>query len=180
MSEHPHPEPETPDLSDEVESAAALTDRVVKLESELADANAKHLRLGADFQNAQRRALQNEVQAKLQGMAAVVQSIVGVLDHFDLALNVDQASASAAQVVEGVKVIRGEFVKVLQGHGVGIILPAQGEEFIPGRHEAVMQQDVAGLAPNCIAACLAPGYSLTVGQTERIVRPAKVAVTPQP
>ena len=41
-----------------------------------------------------------------------------------------------------------------------------------------MQQPVAGVGPGLVASCFQPGYTLTVAGTERVVRPAKVAVTP--
>jgi molecular chaperone GrpE len=165
-------------MSDEVESAAELGVRVEKLESELAEANNKYLRLAADYQNSQRRAIQSEQQAKLQGMTSVTASILTVLDHFDLALSVDPAKASVAQVVGGVKVIRDELMKTLVGFGVGVIMPQPGEAFEPGRHEAVLQQAADGVGPGLIASCFQTGYTITSGGVERVVRPAKVAVTP--
>lgn len=174
-----HHDPADPaDLSDQVETAAEALDRCAKLEAELAETNAKYLRLAADYQNSHRRALANEVQAKIQGVASVTQSILTVLDHFDLALSVDPSKATAAHVIDGVKVIRDELMKTLVGHGVGVIHPKQGEAFEPGRHEAVMQQPVAGVGPGLIASCFQPGYTLSLAGVERIVRPAKVAVTP--
>lgn len=167
-----------PDIRDEVDTATPLIERVAKLEAELADANTKNLRLAADYQNLHRRGLANETQAKLQGAAGVVQSVLTVLDHFDLALRVDVAQATPQQVIEGVRVIRDEFMKVLVGHGVGVLAPKPGEAFDPGRHEAVMQQAVEGVGPGLIAACLQPGYTITVAAVERVIRPAKVAVTP--
>jgi molecular chaperone GrpE len=176
---NPNPNPDPMDLSDEVESAAQLGERVAKLEADLADANNRYLRLAADYQNSQRRAIQNEAQSRLDGKASVTQSILTVLDHFDLALAVDPVKASAAQVVEGVKVIRDELMKTLVGHGVGIIHPKPGEPFEPGRHEAVMHQPAEGIAPGLIAACFQPGYTIAQANSpERVVRPAKVAVTP--
>lgn len=167
-----------PDISDEVETAAQAVERAAKLETELADANAKYLRLVADYQNSQRRALQSEAQAKVQGAANVTASILTVLDHFDLALSVDPAKASAQQVIDGVKVIRDELMKTLITNGVGVICPKPGDAFEPGRHEAVMQQAAEGVGPGLIAACFQAGYTLTAAGLERVVRPAKVAVTP--
>lgn len=166
------------DMSDEVESAAQLGERVEKLEAELAEANSKYLRLAADFQNSQRRAIQSEQQAKLQGMTSVTASVLTVLDHFDLALTVDPSKASVTQVIDGVKVIRDELMKTLVNHGVGVITPQPGDTFEPGRHEAVIQQAAEGVGPGLIASCFQAGYTITAGGTERVVRPAKVAVTP--
>lgn len=178
MSQDPNNANPPQDISDEVESAAQLAQHVGRLEAELAESNSRYLRLAADYQNSQRRAIQNEVQAKLQGVAGVTQSILTVVDHFDLALNFDPAKASAAQVLDGVKVIRDELMKTLIGHGIGVIQPKPGDAFEPGRHEAVMQQAVDGVGPGLVAACFQPGYTLSVAGTERVVRPAKVAVTP--
>ncbi|QOI99570.1 MAG: nucleotide exchange factor GrpE [Phycisphaeraceae bacterium] len=166
------------DISDEVESADQLMQRVAALEAQLAEANERNLRLVADYQTSHRRAIREEAQAKLQGMAAVTQSVLSVLDHFDLALKIDTSRATAQQVVDGVRVIRDELMKVLVGHGVGVIHPAQGDPFEPGRHEAVMQQPVDGVGPGLIAGTFQPGYTLSVAGIERVVRPAKVAVTP--
>jgi molecular chaperone GrpE len=162
----------------DADAHAGITERVAELEIKLAEAEGNYKRALADYHNYHRRAMQNEVQAKLQGMAAVVTSTLTVLDHFDLALTLDPSKATASQVIEGVKVIRDELLRVLQGHGVGLITPRQGDPFEPGKHEAVMQQPVEGVGPNLVASLFQPGYTLAVAGVERVVRPAKVAVTP--
>ncbi|MEK6702684.1 MAG: nucleotide exchange factor GrpE [Planctomycetota bacterium] len=167
-----------PDFSDEVETASQLMDRVAQIETELAEANAKYLRLAADYQNSQRRSLQNESHARAEGAARVISGILTVVDHFDLALNVDPEKATVKQVVGGVQVIRDELMKTLLTHGVGLIAPKPGDEFQPGRHEAVLQQAADGVGPGLVASCFQAGYTLTVSGVERVVRPAKVAVTP--
>lgn len=138
------------------------------------EATAKAQRVLADFQNYQRRALASEREALEQGRRDVVRGILTVLDHFDLALSHDASAMSVEQLLDGVRAIRAELMKVLQGFGASVISPAAGEEFEPGRHEAVMQQAAAGVAPGRIAATLQAGYMLG----DRVVRPAKVAVTP--
>lgn len=162
----------------EAEAGVGMHERVAELEIKLAEAEGNYKRALADYHNYHRRAMQNEVQAKLQGMSAVVTSTLTVLDHFDMALTLDPSKATAAQVIDGVKVIRDELLKVLQGHGVGLITPRQGDAFEPGKHEAVMQQPVEGVGANLVASLFQPGYTLTVAGVERVVRPAKVAVTP--
>jgi molecular chaperone GrpE len=166
------------------EAAVGLLNRIAELEAELTDAKSRALRLMADFNNYQRRALQNEVAAEHQGAAKVVLSVVPVIDHFDHALAHDGANASAQQVLQGVKVIREELLKALHAHGVRTITPARGEPFVPGRHEALMQQAVEGLAPGTIAQVFQCGFAIETpgggggggGIQERVVRPAKVVV----
>ena len=54
------------------------------------------------------RAVSNEQEARLQAKTGVVQSILSVLDHFDLALAQDSSKATAEQILSGIKVIRDD------------------------------------------------------------------------
>jgi molecular chaperone GrpE len=152
---------------------------IIAVQAELDDAKGRILRLMADFQNYQRRALQNEQVARAEGVARVASSMVGVVDHFDFALNQSVGTATVEQVIAGVKVIRDELVKELSRHGVSLISPVKNDEFLPGRHEAVMQQPAEGVTPGHIAATFQTGYLLASNGSERVLRPAKVAVAPQ-
>lgn len=139
------------------------------------------LRAMADFQNYQKRSLMNESIAKASGVAGVVTGVVTVLDHFDLALQQDITKVTAEQLIGGVKVIREELIRVLQLHGVGIVNPKPGDDFVPGIHEAIMQQHAEGIAPGKVVATFQAGYTLAGGAAgggERVLRPAKVSVAP--
>ncbi|HYF15298.1 MAG TPA: nucleotide exchange factor GrpE [Phycisphaerales bacterium] len=150
--------------------------RIAELEAALEQEKSRNLRLMADFQNYQRRALANEDVAKQQGASGVVQSIVGVIDHFDLALGQDTSKASAEQIVEGVRVIREELLRALARHGVSPMSPGPNDEFVPGRHEAIMQQEAPGVGKGRVAATLQAGYVVRDASGERVIRPAKVSV----
>jgi molecular chaperone GrpE len=153
-----------------------LEARIAELEAALEQEKSRNLRLMADFQNYQRRALSNEDVAKQQGAAGVVQSVVQVIDHFDLALGQDTSKASAEQIVEGVRVIREELLRALARHGVAPMSPGPNDEFVPGRHEAIMQQQAAGVESGRVAATLQAGYVVRDASGERVIRPAKVSV----
>ncbi len=175
--EMPRPE-DVHDISDGFD-IDQLVARVSELEQAVDSERNKGLRLMADFQNYQQRAYRNETAAKQQGIATVVQSLVPVLDHFDMAMKQTATTPGAEQVMEGVKVIREELLKVLQQHGVKLINPAVNEEFTPGRHEALMLRAAAGVSPNCIVEVFQPGYALAMPNAEdRVIRAAKVVVAP--
>ncbi len=157
---------------------AALMDKMGAMESELEAAKSRAVRVMADFQNFQRRAALNEQAARTAGVSAVATSVVSVVDHFDIALTQDPSKASAQQIIEGVKVIRDELLRALSRHGVMLILPQPNDEFLPGRHEAIMQQEGPGVEPGRIVSCFQAGYALQDGDTQRTLRPAKVAVAP--
>jgi molecular chaperone GrpE len=159
------------ELHEELRASSALLEQ---LQRERDEAQAAHKHALADFANYQRRAVSNEQVARQQGAGAVVMSVVGVIDHFDLALNQDLSKATPQQIVDGVKVIREELIKALQHQGVSLIVPKVNDEFVPGKHEAIMHQAAPDVAPGHVSMVLQSGYALG----ERVLRPAKVAVAP--
>lgn len=136
----------------------------------------KLLRAAADHQNFQRRASLNEREARTSATQGVVQSLIPLLDTFEMALLQNPEKVSAQQVIDGVRMIRGEFLRMLSGYGVSSIDPKVGDEFNPVEHSAMMQQVVEGVEPGHIAINMGMGFKLG----DRVVRPAKVAVVPSP
>jgi len=151
-----------------------LHEQMLRLTGERDEARAQWQRALADFQNYQRRALANEQEAKRQGVTGVLTSVLPVLDHFDLALAQPAPDAAARKILDGVRVIRAELLRVLENHGVTLISPKAGDEFDPNRHSAIMQQAGEGVPPGRVSATFQPGYALG----ERVIRSAKVAVAP--
>ena len=160
---------EIPVGADELAEAAGV------LAQDRAELQSRLQRTLADFQNFQRRSRTNEDEARRQGTAGVVQSVVSVLDHFDLALTQNIETASAESILGGVRVIKDELIRVLTSHGVSVIEPEIGSEFDPNRHEAIVQQPSAAHDPGAVVATMQPGYAIG----ERVIRPAKVAVAVQ-
>lgn len=152
----------------------AASDALAQLTRERDEAVAAQKHALADFANYQRRAIANEQVARQQGAGAVAMSVVNVIDHFDIALNQDLSKATPEQIVSGVRVIREELIKALQQQGISLITPQPNDEFVPGRHEAVMQQPAEGVDSGRVSMMLQAGYQLF----DRVLRPAKVAVAP--
>ncbi|MFN7020074.1 MAG: nucleotide exchange factor GrpE [Phycisphaerales bacterium] len=163
------------DIADFAGDAGTTTDAALtNLRAELDEVNDKWRRALADFQNYQRRALQNEQEARRQGVIAVLSSMIPVLDHFDVALSQKPADAQESGFLDGVKVIRSEMIKALESHGVRLINPQPNTEFDPNRHAAITHQPAEGVDPGRISAVFQPGYEIF----DRVVRAAKVAVAP--
>jgi len=162
------------DLGEQIHGAPNRDHELAELRGQIDDANDKWMRALADFQNYQRRALQNEQEARRQGTTSVLHSLIPVLDHSDLALAQKPADSASSGIIEGVKVIRQELIKALEAHGVKLINPALNAEFDPNRHSALTHQPAQGVEPGRISGVFQCGYELH----ERTVRPAKVAVAP--
>ncbi len=161
---------ETSDENEEIVEALVDT---IRARDELSD---KLLRMAADHQNFQRRASGNEREARTSATQGVVQSLIPLLDTFEMALMQDPEKVSSQMVMDGVKMIRDEFMRMLSGYGVSPINPSVGDEFNPAEHAAMMQQPADGIEPGHISMNMGIGFKLG----ERVVRPAKVAVVPQP
>lgn len=155
------------DAPDEGDALAALRAERDALEE-------KYKRTLADYHNSQRRATQNERDARQRGVEAVVESVITALDHFEKALAQDASTMSAEQLVAGVRLIQGELVKAVQRHGGGLIEPKPNDEFDPMRHQAVARSAAEGVAAGRIVRVLQTGYTLG----DRTIRPAMVVVAP--
>ena len=112
------------------------------------------------------------------GVSSVVSSIATVLDHFDLALSQTSTKTDPQQIIDGVKLIREELVRSLNKHGVHVEAPGMNSLFIPGKHEAIMQQAADGVDPGHVVTTFQAGFILREGEVERVIRPAKVSVAP--
>lgn len=153
----------------------AHEDPAEALRGELDEWQEKYRRALADFQNFQRRSIENEAEARRQGVRNVVEKLLSVLDNFDLALQSAQGATNAEQILSGVTVIRDEMFIALKSLGLERIGAEVGEEFDPQRHEAMTRMPAEGVAPGHVSAALAPGYTLN----DRVIRPAKVGIAPE-
>lgn len=153
-----------------------INDPIAELEARLADAEARALRALADFQNFQKRAANNEIEARKQGITSVIASLLPVMDNFDLALGQDVSSMNAQQLLGGVKMVRAEMERALAHQGVGLIRPSRGDEFDPAIHEAVARHPDPEVAPGAVIDSFQAGYKLG----DRVLRPAKVVVAAEP
>ena len=153
-----------------------INDPIAELEAKLADAEARALRTLADFQNFQKRAANNEIEARKQGITGIITSLLPVMDNFDLALGQDISSMSAEQLLGGVEMVRAEMERALAQQGVGLIKPKRGDAFDPAIHEAVTRHPDPDVEPGAIIDAFQTGYKLG----DRVLRPAKVVVAAEP
>jgi len=157
---------ETAALIDQLQADAA------RLQSERDAAEARYKQSLAEFANYQRRALVSEQQASAQAVRKVLESVIPVLDHFEMALGQNPDTASAKSVIDGVTMIKDELLRALAAQGVTVIQPAAGDEFDPSRHKAIVQQPGGEVEPGRVMQTLRQGFALG----DRVVRPAEVIV----
>ena len=170
MAQNPPPQNDDEMLE---ETAAAPQDVAAdQLLQEAADLRTKLARWQADFQNLQRRAAQEILAARQSADADFAKSLLGVLDHFDMALSVDPGKVDGKSILQGVRITYDEMKKILANRGIESYDPT-GQPFDPHQHEAVMQEASDAHAPMMVMQTFQPGYKIG----ERVLRPAKVKVS---
>jgi len=103
---------------------------------------------------------------------AVFADLLEVIDNLDRALAAARAGGSADQLVQGVELVRQQFLHKLSGYGISRLEPL-GEPFDPELHEAVTVVPVTDrYGEGIIAGVAAPGYLIG----DEVLRPATVAV----
>lgn len=148
-----------------------LEARLAAKDAELQQILAKYRGASDEFDQARAR-LRKEVSKDVErGRRSLIVSFLEVLD------NIDRALAAAGDrvndpVVQGVALVRQQFLATLEGLGVTRIEPL-GQAFDPTRHEAVTTiAAAAGVAPGTVAGVVRPGYLIG----DEVLRPAQVAV----
>lgn len=150
---------------------AELVEKVAQLESELEEKENRYLRLQADFENSRRRArLDNEAAQKYRAQSLVT-DILPVLDNFERALNIETDHEGTKSVLQGMEMIYRSLLEALKKEGAEPI-EAEGKEFDPNFHQAVMQVAEEGYDSNIVVEELQKGYMLK----DRVIRPSMVKV----
>lgn len=170
-----------PAASDQAESAgeseqpAAAEDRVAELERALADAEARNLRVMADFQNFRRRNEEQLAERTRFAAQELVTALLPALDNLERALDAAQDAGSYESLHAGVELTRKQILDILKGYGVEPI-EAVGAQFDPNLHDAVMRVEDPEAEENSVVEELRRGYTMH----SRVIRPAMVKVSAKP
>jgi molecular chaperone GrpE len=135
------------------------------------------LRTAADLENFKKRAARERIEAAQAAAAALIQKILPVLDHFEMAQTAAQTAQDdkLASLQSGVAMIQQQLKNTLAESGLEEI-DASGKPFDPTWHEAVAQQETADVPEGHVVQQLRKGYKLR----DRLLRPATVIVAKKP
>jgi molecular chaperone GrpE len=138
-------------------------------EKQLADMNAKYVRLMADFQNQKKRFEKEKADIYQFANEDIVKSLLEVIDNFERALDASQDDGSKFR--EGMEMIFKQLMGALEKAGVSEI-KALGEEFDPNFHNAVMMEETDEFESNKVSGVMQKGYTLN----SKVIRPSMVKV----
>jgi molecular chaperone GrpE len=127
------------------------------VDKELLEAREKYQRLFAEFDNYRKRTEKEKSARYDMGAKQMVEKILPVLDNFELALKNVPEEEKDSSFVEGMDKIHKLFLKTLEDAGVKPI-EAEGCEFNPDFHNAVMHVEDDTVGENIVVQELQKGY----------------------
>ena len=131
------------------------------------EAEARALRVQADFDNFRRRSRKDAEEAGRRANAELVTQLLPVVDNFERALAMMESSADR----DGVEMILKQLLQTLENCGVRQ-MEAEGEIFDPNFHQAVLQESVDDERKGRVLTVLQKGYLMD----DKLLRAAMVQV----
>ena len=178
--EHEHETPITPEATEVTETPAAETTpaeaspadkgdtRIAGLEAELAEANDRHLRLMAEYDNYRKRTIRERDGLYKDAQTRTLEAFLTVADNFDRAM---LAATTDPDFKRGMELIHTGFTETLGRFGV-VKFGEPGEPFDPELHAAVAHVEDGEHEAGIITQVYSPGYRME----DKVLRPATVVV----
>jgi molecular chaperone GrpE len=157
----------------ELRSTYATKERECEaLKAQSEDRQNQYLRLAADFENFRRRTQKEKEDLEVQIKCATVIELLSVVDNFERARSqIKPQNDSEMNIHKSYQGVYKDMVDRLKKIGVSP-MRAEGKEFDPNLHEAVMREPTAEYAEGIVIEELVRGYVLG----ERVLRHAMVKV----
>lgn len=155
----------------EEEKVDPKDEKIRDLESQVNQWKTDYYKVFADMENLKKR-LKTEHENQLKyAMQSFIEELLPVIDNYERSLAVEPESEEAKSILKGNKMILTQMMNILGKNGVTVI-EAQGKEFDPNLHQAVMQDDNPDFGPNIVTEELQKGYMLK----DRVIRATLVKV----
>ncbi len=152
--------------------ADAKNAEIESLKIALAEANNRHLRLMAEFDNFRRRSAKEQLDLIETANGKLLEKLSEVQDNFERAFAAENKAKDLEAFEKGMQMIYNQFAKVLTDAGLEQIDPT-GNEFDPNLHEALMQQPSETIPEGHVVTVFQKGYKLK----NKILKTAKVIVS---
>ncbi|MEM1251349.1 MAG: nucleotide exchange factor GrpE [Cyanobacteria bacterium P01_H01_bin.21] len=151
---------------------SSLEEQISQLKSQLEDRNGQYLRLTADFENFRKRTGREKEELELQVKCNTISNMLEVVDNFERArAQIKPQNDGEMAVHKSYQSVYKQLVEALKRIGVAP-MRAEGQEFDPNLHEAVMREPTDEYADGTVIEELVRGYVLE----ERVLRHAMVKV----
>jgi molecular chaperone GrpE len=156
---------------------AALQSEIEKKSAELAAKHDAYLRAVAETENVRRRLEKEKEETAKYAIGKFAKDILSVGDNFQRAIaavpkDAVESDPALKTLLDGVVLAERDYKGALERHGIKTIDPA-GQPFNPHHHQAVMEQENAGVPAGTVLQVYQVGYLID----DRCLRPAMVVVS---
>ena len=154
---------------------ATLDEMVLRFEAEIAQWKDQALRAAAEAENVRRRTEREMNDARAFAITRFARDVFAVADNLARALQAvpkDAVDPAVKNLAVGIELTEKALHNAFEANGVKRIEPVPGEKFDPNKHQAMMEQPSAEVAPGAVIQTMQAGYELF----GRVIRPAMVAV----
>ena len=141
-------------------------------EEKLKEQMEKYMRLFAEYDNFRKRSQREKDMRYGDAVIDAAAAILPIGDNLERALQTEVESEDAKKLKEGVEMVLKQFTETLEKLGVKEI-KAEGEQFDPNLHNAVMHIEDETIDDNTVVEDLMKGYIYKDG---RVVRHSMVKV----
>ena len=149
-----------------------LEARVAAKDEELRATLTRYREANAEFEQARARMRRDVAKEVERGAKAVLADLLDVVDNLDRAIGAARTGGSDPALLQGVEMVRAQFLAKLDGHGVRPI-DAAGRPFDPACHEAAATVPVVDASQDgIVVGIIRQGYAIR----DEVLRPAVVAV----
>ena len=149
-----------------------LEQRLAAKDEELRATIARYRDANAEFEQARVRVRRDVSKDVERGRRAILADLLDVVDNLDRAVDAARENTADRALLQGVEMVRQQFLAKLDGHGVRPV-PALHEMFNPAVHEAATTVPVSTAEDDGrIVGVIRQGYAIG----DDVLRPAVVAV----
>ena len=159
----------------EEEKPQELTDaqKIEQLEKENAELKDQLLRRAADFDNYRKRMIKEKQETFDYANANLLADLLDSLDNFDRTLEAGATATDVKSIVDGIKMVNGNLVKMLETKYGLSSFATEGDDFNPDVHEAIGRMEDEKAKKETLAQVYLKGYKLK----DKVIRNAKVMVS---
>ena len=150
-------EKESAEETPEKKSKFFKKDKKDKKDAEIEELKDRLVRQMAEFDNYRKRTDKEKKQNYEIGASDFILKILPVVDNFERGLGAMTDADKESSFAQGIEMIYKQLTKVLEDEGVTVI-EAQGKEFDPMLHNAVMQQPSEEYESGIVIQELQKGY----------------------
>lgn len=129
----------------------------------------------AEFVNYKKRTAFELLNSRKEAVRQFIYELLSPLDNLDLVTNVKTENAELKAFIEGVVMVKKEFIGIMEREGVKRMEPVD-ESFDPMIMEAIASVESEEYKDEVVIEVFQPGYYYMDGEEKRSIRPARVKV----